>query len=231
MLTEVAEGIKMVAETIQNVKDIYESVKDGRQYFTNKYPGIKTDVADMCIELQKTCNAVATASAIITHFRFNASPGVIDNEPTRFNDYFMKYKTSATEARDEILRLKGSCGKIRMHIEKLDDEAEQSSGKRNFLTFLGLHDPAKTAQVRDALQNIYNDEREMHYMVDGLAENLTKAINDVDDKLCTDGLMDSRNVPAAAKLLNEYSKLFGSLETEARKQANEIQELVDELNT
>ena len=231
MLTEVVDGIKMVAETITNLKDIYTSVKDGRQYFTNKYPGIKTDVAEMCTELQKTCNAVATASAIITHFRFNASPGVIDNEPTRFNDYFMKYKTSATEARDEILRLKGSCGKIRMHIEKMDDDAGQSIGKRNFLALLGLHDPAKTAQVRNALQNIYNDERELHFMVDGLAESLTKALNDVSGKLCSDGMMDSRNVPTAGRLLNDYAKLFGNLETEARQQANDIQELVDELNT
>jgi hypothetical protein len=228
VVDEVAAALKLVSDTFKNLKEIYTAVHDGYQYFSTNYPEIKKDVAGMCVELRKTCTAVATAAAVMTHFRFNVSPGAIDNEPTRFNEYFIKYKTDAEEAQKLIRELKGSCTKIIGHAEKL--KADAASLNKTFLALFGLHSPERAQDVEEALANIYNEEKEWYIVVGVLSENLTKAIQDVSNALGAGGTMHAANVPAAAQLLNEYATLFGRLELEARSQADEIQALIDELN-
>ena len=231
MIKDVADGIELVSGAIKNMKEIYTAVKDGRQYFTNKYPDIKNDVSNMCVELRKTCNAVATASSIMTHFRFNVSPNAIDHEPTRFNEYFIKYKTSSVEVENLIRSLKGSCTKIIHHAEKLKREASSRINTNDILALFGLYSHERTRAVEEALQNVYNEEKEWYIVVGKMSTNITKAVNDVSNTLGANGMMHSDNVKAAALLLNDYAELFGALEIEARNQANEIQDLIDELNT
>lgn len=230
MLTEITDGIKLISDTIGNVKDIYEAVKDGYQYFNTKHPEIKKDVSAMCVELYKTCNAVATASGIITHFRFNGSPAAIDNEPTRFNQHFIGYKTGSQQAQDLIRSLKGSCHTIRQHAENLRQEAESTGFKNGFLSLFGLYSEERAYNLQLALENVYNEEHEWYLVVGRLSESITLAVQDVSLALETDGLMLSSNVPAASKLLNEYATAFGELELKAGRQADEIQAMVDELN-
>lgn len=229
MLREVTDAIKMVSDNIKNLKEIAAAVKEGCGYFSKKYPGIKEDVAAMCVELRKTCNAVATASAIMTHFRFNISPDAINHEPTRFNEYFIRYKDDTVELENLIRQLKGSCSKIGAHADRLRSEAA-ARGFDHFLAFFGLHSHERTAAIEQALQDIYNEEKEWYIVVGALSNSISRAIKDVSDTLGAGGMMHADNVNAAATLLNNYAALFGALELEARSEANEIQELVDALN-
>lgn len=230
IISEVTDALKLVSETIKNTKEVYDAVNDGYQYFNKKYPEIKTDVVEMCNELWKSCNAVAVAAGIVTNFKFNGTPQALPNEPSRFNEHYMNYISNNNEARNLIRSLKGSCHKIEMHVRHLEDEAGNKLNSRDFLALFGLHSYAKSNEVKSALQNIYNDEREMYYMVDKLSESITKALNDVNNALAPNGLMHADYVPDAAKLLNDYAKLFGALQTDARNQANALETLVEELN-
>lgn len=225
VVKEVADGINLVSDTIESLQKIYTAVKDGYQYLDLKHPEIKKDVANMLVELRKTCNAIETASSIMTHFRFNVSPGEINREPTRFNNYFIEYKVDSNNARDLIRNLKGSCRIIEARVHELDKKA----GKSTFLEFLGLDSTEREVEVRNALQNIYDEERQWYIVVDKMAENLRIAINEVSDALGPNGMMHANNVPTAALLLNEYAELFGHLELKAKQEADNIQELIDEL--
>ncbi len=229
MVKDVVEGVKLVSSTIQNIRNIYSTVNDGYQYMNTNYPEIKNDLVIMCSELKKTCNAVAKASEIITHFRFNISPVTIHGEPTRFNDYFIKYKMDSGEAKNRIRSLKGSCSIITKHAQKIQKDATTKFNKNNFLELFGLYSIERARQVEQALSNIYNEEKEWYIIVDVLSESLKMAINDVSDHLETNGMMHSDNIKIAAPLLKKYSALFEQLEKESNQQAQAIQDLMDTL--
>lgn len=118
IVKEVADGIKLLADGIDNIRKIYGAIRDGKEYLETTHPDVKTDVAAMCVEMRKTLQAIATASSIITHFRFNVSSQAIQSEPSRFNDYLMQYKTQAMNVESQLDSLRGHCHKIREHAEK-----------------------------------------------------------------------------------------------------------------
>ncbi|GAA3946105.1 hypothetical protein [Hymenobacter algoricola] len=229
VVKEVADGIKLVAESIKNLKEVYAVVQEGLGYFEKTYPDIKKDVSGMCVELRKTCNAIATASAVMTHFRFNTTPGAIASEPTRFNEYFIKYKDDRTEIESLIRSLKGSCGKIVAHTERLKREAAPRFSN-SFLALFGLHSAARAERVQQALGNICNEEQVLSIVVGRLSDSIHKAVSDVSDMLGPHGMMHADNVPQAAQLLNVYAGMFAELEMQAREQVEELQELIDKLN-
>jgi len=218
------DDITLVADAIKNIKEIHTAIKDGKKYFEKAHPEIKKDVSDMCAELQKTCNAIATASSVITNFRFNSSAGALDNEPTRFNDYFINYKKNKNEAEDLIRSLKGHCYIIKQHADKI------SYGNTNsFWTYFGLQSMQREQELGVLLQNIYDDEQDFHSIVYLMAHSMNSAIEDVTDALCENGMMSSTKVPTAALKLSEYSKSFKELELVASKTRDELDATIKEL--
>ena len=224
ILKEITDGIKLVADAIKNIKEIHDAIKDGKKYFEKAHPEIKKDVIAMCDELLKTCNAIATASSIITNFRFNASPGAIDNEPTRFNDYFIRFKTNRNEAEDLIRSLKGHCHIIKEHANKI------SQGDTNsFWSFIGLQSQQRKTELSALLQNIYDDERDFHSIVYRMAQSMNAAIEDVTSALSLNGMMNSSKVPDASMKLIEYAKSFKELELLAEETRNKLSATIQEL--
>ncbi len=223
ILKEVTDDIKIVSDSIKNIKSIYEAIKDGKKYIETQHPEIKSDVAAMCEEMKKTCAAIATASRVITNFRFNSSD--MDKDPTRFNEWFIKYKTNKNEAGNLIRSLKGHCQKIKYHADKISQGNQDS-----FWKYLGFNTEEKNKELGELLQGIYNDERDLYNTVYKMAESMNAAIEDVTEALCLNGMMHSSKVPEAALKLNEYRTIFKELETSAAKTEDNLNEIVQELN-
>jgi hypothetical protein len=224
VVIEVSEAINLVAGAIKNIKDIHTALKDGKMYFEKKHPEIKKDVQAMCAELQKTCSAIVIASSVVTNFKFDASPAVIELQPTRFNDYCIHNATSRVGAEDLIRSLKGHCSVIRGHAEKL------TQGKPElFWRFFGLSAAEKEVELGEKLMDLYNDEKEFHITVGKMASSIEKAFTDVTDTLCSNGLMHASNVPEAAAKLGAYSLLFRELKTKAEQTRDDIGETMIEL--
>lgn len=224
VIKEITDGIALVSDAIKNIKEIHTAIKDGKKYFETTHPEIKADVAAMCTELQKTCNAIAVASSVITNFRFNSSPGAIDGEPTRFNNYFISYKNDEKKAEELIRSLKGHCYIIKQHAEKI------SQGEiKSFWIFLGLKSPEREEELGRLLQKIYDDESDSYTLVNRMAYSLNAAIEDVTNALIVDGMMHASKVKDAALKLSEYSVSFKKLENLAQNTRDELDLTIQEL--
>jgi hypothetical protein len=225
VLKEITDSIKLVADAIKNIKEIHTAIKDGKKYFEKAHPEIKKDVVAMCNELYKTCNAIATASSIITNFRFNGSPSAIDNEPTRFNNYFISFKTNNSEAENLIRTLKGHCHIIKAHADKI------TNGNSNLFWNIisSSASDQRKAELGQMLQNIYNDEQDFYNVVYQMAKSMHLAIEDVTNALTVNGLMLGTQVPQAATSLQIYAAIFKDLEALATTTRDQISATVDAL--
>lgn len=220
IIKEVADGIKLVGESIKNIREIQKAIKDGKGYFEKKHPDIKTDVKVMLGEMQKTCDAISKAAGIITHFSFNTSPGAIDSEPTRFNNLFIDYKKDLNFTQQSIDLLRGRCSIIGEHIQSITQKKSQT-----FWSIIGLYSKDREDELEKKLYTIYNADEAFRVMVAEMAKSMNKAINDVSDALETNGMMMSANVPLAAQKLLEYKVVFRELEDESKNTAAEIADL------
>ncbi len=229
IVKEVADGIKLVAEGIDNIRKIYDAIRDGKKYLETTHPDVKSDVSAMCIEMRKTLQAIATASSIITHFRFNVSSQAIATEPSRFNNYLMQYKTQAMNIENQLDSLRGHCSTIRKHAQDLEKKAKKAKLASMFKLF-GLNSDQMEQELASALDQVYNEEMQFHSNVWTMRMVLERSLDDIGQKLGSPGAMDARYVPTAAKILGEYAEHFSKLETEANYAALQLQTLVDELS-
>ena len=229
IVKEVADGIKLVADGIGNIRKIYDAIHDGKEYLKTEHPDVKDDVAAMCIEMRKTLQAIATASSIITHFRFNVSTQEIESEPTRFNDYLIKYKFQAMNVESQLDSLRGHCHIIHDHVEKLEEKAKKAK-LAGMLKLFGLSSDRREQELSKALENIYDDEMQFHSNVWQMRMVLERSLDEIGTILGPPGTMDAKNVPTAAKTLGEYAEHFGKLESDANYEALRFQGLIDELS-
>jgi uncharacterized protein YoxC len=225
IIKDISDTVEIVAKSVKNIQEISKAVKTGVGYLKIKHPEVKDDLKAMCIELQKTCDAISKSSSVITHFKFNGSPQAIQSEPTRFNEHYKEYKLNSTYAQNVILELKGSCFKIKQHIGKYE---EPSTGKSIF-TFLGMHDQEKEDKLFEAVQRIYNDELDFINIVHHLGKAITESINHISKSMEHNNMMDYTLVPVAASLLNAYATQFLNLELSALEAKEELANLIDDL--
>ena len=229
IVTEVSDGIKLVTDGIENIQKIYRAVRDGKNYLITKHPQVKLEVAEMIIEMRKTLQAIAAASSLITHFRFNVSDQAVQTEPSRFNDYLMQYKAEAQHIEILLDSMRGHCHKIRHHAENMEAEAGRAN-LANMLKFFGLRSDEREKELSAALNRVYDEEMEFHSNVWNMRMILEKSLDDIGRKLGPPGTMDAKNVPEAAKALGEYATHFSKLESDANHAALDLQRLVDELS-
>lgn len=225
VVNEVLAGVKLVADGIENIRTIYSAINDGKDYIDRLHPDVKGDLALMCTEMRKTCNAVATASAIITHFRFTVTGSARDLEPARFNDHLMRNKLDVKNVEDQLNALRGHCGVIEEHANNLDSKAK-SANMRSLFRLIGIDSVPREIQLAEALHSIYDDEMEYHRNIYGMRQTLERALEAIGDELGPPGSMDPANVPKAAAALGDYAEVFGKLESDANYAAFQLQELI-----
>jgi hypothetical protein len=225
VVAEVRDGVKLVADGIENIRTIYSAMNDGKEYIDQLHPDVKKDLAAVCVEMRKTANAVATASAIITHFRFTTAGHAKDLEPARFNEHLLESKSDVQDIEDQLNALRGRCGIIREHAQKLDIRARRG-GLRSLFRLIGVDSEEREEQLGNALTRIYDDEMQFHHNVYGMRQTLESALEAVGSDLGPRGTMDPKNVPKAAATLGEYADIFNELESNANYAAFQLQQLI-----
>ena len=223
-VAEVAEAIKIVAESIKNLQSIQKAMKDGKKYLEKAHPDIKPVIAQMCSEMAKTCKAIAESAALITHFKFNGSAATLDQEPARFNEHLVKSVGLNQDIRHFIQNTKGHCAQIKQNVFKLTD-----GQPNNFWRLFGMEHSQRTAELAQKLSLVYEEEIQMFQMMDVMTDALNKAIADVTNALCVDGLMQGSQVPKAARVLAVHAEPFLELQRTAIASQQELQFLAEDL--
>lgn len=117
-------AIVLVATTIPLLRAMNE---DAHAYLQAKHPDVREDVAALCAELRKTAQAIAAASAIVTHFRFQVGPDPNPAELSPFNDYLIRNKGLAGHAEEQLHNLRRHCHVIRDRVSKIEQQARRPS--------------------------------------------------------------------------------------------------------
>ncbi|RLD75210.1 MAG: hypothetical protein DRJ10_15715, partial [Bacteroidetes bacterium] len=70
IIKEVLDALTAVKESIDHIQTISDAIKKGKDYLKTQHPNVANDLVIMCEEMRKSSQALASASSIITHFRF-----------------------------------------------------------------------------------------------------------------------------------------------------------------
>ena len=227
ILGEVTDAIKAVSETIESIKTISAAINSGKEYLQTNHPQVAQDLIVMCGEMKKSSHALATASAIITHFRFVLG----DNntaEAIRFNDLLVEHKLKAENVEQQINSMRGHCSVIAGHASHIREHADPR-GLTTIAAVLGFHSAEKEHELATALQNIYNEEMQYHLGVYAMADAIRTSLQAIQDELGPPGAINPDNVPNAAVALGEYATAFAEIESKCKRNAKELQTSIDSL--
>ena len=72
IIQEVLDAIAAVSDSIDKIQTIADAIKEGKTYLKSTHPNVAEDLAEMCEEMRKSSQAIASASSIVTHFRSRA---------------------------------------------------------------------------------------------------------------------------------------------------------------
>ena len=227
IIQEVRDAIVAVSDSIDHIQTISEAIKEGKDYLKSTHPNVADDLAAMCEEMRKSSQAIASASSIVTHFRF-----VIGNahvaEASRFNEHLVNHKAQAESVQQQLRSMRGHCTVIEEHAEAIRKKAKPTV-LTSISEVLGLRSTEREQQLADALQGIYNEEMEYHRGVYQMANAVQKALKAVQDELGPPGTIVPEKVPSAAKVLGEYAVAFADLESRCNHNALMLQASIDEL--
>ena len=226
---ETLDALGAVSEAIGNVRTIAQAVRDGRDYLKTTHPEVAEDLAAMCEEMRKTAHALASASSIVTHFRFVVGDG-LSGEASRFNEHLLRHKSQAERVRQLLESMRGHCSTIRGHAEQIRDGA-RAKGLRSLFSFLGLHSEAREDELAEALDRIYNEELDYHLNISAMAAAIGLALQSVQEALGPPGMIDPAKVPDAARVLGEHAEAFARVEADASFSALDLQDSIDSLRT
>jgi len=226
VVKEVLEAIKLLGDGVKSMEAIVTACGDGKKYLMNRHPDVAADLAAMCVEIQKTLLAMATASSVVTNFRFTIAGEAVATEPRRFNQAFIAHKPVEAEFRAQINRSRGRCSQIGTHARRMQEKANGTDLSSVF-SLLGV--PAKERQLDLArtLQMVYDDDRMFHDVVDQMTIAVTATFRAVQDALGPSGAMDPARVVVAAKVLGEHADEFLPIESRCLFLAGELQKVID----
>ncbi len=177
--------------------------------------------------MQKTAQALAAASSIVTHFRFVVRDG-LSAEAARFNEHFVDHKAQAESVERQLRSMRGHCSVIEKHAEKIKKDAAPTP-LSSLAAALGLASDEEDQKVAAALRGIYNDELQYHLGVQRMTQAIKLALGAVQDALGPPGVIDPARVPDAAAVLGEYSIAFAELEATCNNTVLQLQESIDAL--
>jgi hypothetical protein len=227
IIQEVRDAIAAVSESIDHIQTISDAIKEGTTYLKSAHPYVAEDLAKMCEEMRKSSQAIASASSIVTHFRFVIGDGQ-SAEASRFNEHFVKHKMQADAVQQQLRSMRGHCSVIKEHANAIQDKAKPGV-LTSISEALGLRSTQRERELADALQGIYDEEMEYHRGVYQMANAVQEALKAVHDELGPPGAIDPQHVPNAAATLGEYAVAFAELESRCNHNALILQASIDEL--
>lgn len=227
IVKEALDALKVVSEAIDNIKTISEAIRDGKEYVKTQHPEVAGDVAAMCEQMRNSLTALASASSIITHFRFVLGDD-LSAEAARFNQHLIAHKSKAEQVRQQLMSMRGHCHIIHEHADKISASAG-SKGLKSVFAVFGLHSADRERQLSQALGEIYDEEMEFYRNVDAMTRALEASLAVVQTTLGPPGVLDPGKVPAAAGVLGEHAVVFADLESQCNYTALELQSSIDTL--
>ena len=220
----VLDAINAVSKGIENMQRMSKAIKTGKDYLKTQHPDVAIDLAIMCDEMRKSSNALASASSIVTDFRFvvgDAQP----NSALQFNRIFSEHKEKAGTVEQVIDSMCGHCRVITTQRKS----PRKWTQRTPFPLILAQHSNEREQDLAKALQEIYDEEMEYHNGVVAMADVVKATLKAVQDELGPPGIIDPNNVPDAGVVLGEYATAFSKLETRCKSVSTELQEIIDAL--
>lgn len=230
IVKEVLDAMKLLSDGIKSMETFISACRSGQQYLKSRHPDVSQHLSIMCVELKKTLLAMATASSTVTHFSFTVAGSAVDTEPRRFNDAFIAHKPIEEQLRQQINVSRGHCQTIGKHAQKMAKKAK-ARGLNGLFGLLGVKSKEREKQLSDTLSQIYTEDMMFHVVVDQMTVAVTATFRAVQKALGPAGSMDPANVRKAAKVLGEHAEKFSALESQGVYLANELQKVIDEMNS
>ena len=228
-IVEILGTLEIVATAIENIRTIGDAVRDGKAYLEKKHPEAKKDVVVMLEEMVKTTKFVREASAVITAFRFVKDS---DASATEFNALWVKQNAEAKYFRDNLDALRGHCGVIRQHADKIAIEA--LNGDRDykvlFGNLFGLNSPQRDAELAAQLARLANEDYDVEQTARLLLDTIERALGAVNEAITSeDDMIDPTRLAAGAAILRQCREKFVPIEQKAEVARASITKLIDEL--
>src|SRR5260370_31055901 len=162
IIKEVIDAIGTVTQTIEHVQKISEAIRNGRDYLKTKHPQVASDLIVMCEEMRKSSEGLATASSIVTHFRFVVGDA-LSMSALQFNQCLVDHKVQPDTVEQRLNSMRGHCTVIKNHANAIAKNADPSGLTMTTLAAaLGLHSPERERGLAAALQGIYDEEMQYH---------------------------------------------------------------------
>ena len=162
----------------------------------------------MLSEMQRSVEGLASATSVVTGFRFTSKGTDVDREPARFNDYVIEKKTEVAKLRGNIRELKGSCEKVRESRDKLNEIAGDRNDWAAMFRLLSSKRHKRDAELADALSTFYADDQRMIELIERILNLSQTALDEADAALGPAGTALPDNVGSAAAVLTVYSAAF-----------------------
>lgn len=229
MLTDVIEGLKLVAEGIENVQKIAEAVKSGKDYLKTNHAEAQSALRAMIGELSKSVLTIKKVSAVLTNYRFSIATDSQGAELARFNEHFISSKDETERLRQNLENLRTHCSKVRKHAGAISESVTAPGLTDMFRDLLGLRSPEKEKELGEKLDKLSFEDFAVANSANQMLECLELALQDVQNTLGNGGAAYPENIPAAAALLRQYGLEFAKMEDHAVAAIKIIQEAVDEL--
>jgi len=211
LIREVVDGVKLVIELVEGIQKIAGTIKSGADFLSRKHPDVRNAVLALCEEIDKTLQALADASALVTRFRFTVAGPAVATEPTRFNDYLVSNQVKESDLAARITQLRGRCAAIDKASSDLSASALRG-GLRSLWSLFGQDGSAWEIQMADTLDKLHNEEAGIYQLTGRFAEAIVTTLRSVDQVVAG----DPAHVPAADALLREHAAFFFDLEAKCR---------------
>jgi hypothetical protein len=226
-VSDVGALLNLVGDGIRNVRTIVDATRDGYAYLQAHHSGAQADLASLLVEMGKLTEYLADAASIITGFAFTVSGSDVARQPRAFNDLVVDRQAVFARFDAQLEVTRSHCSVIGNHAWRLGEEAR----KKGLPNLFGLVKAGtkRAEEMSRQVQEVYGNDAELLSQFKNMAMAVKLALGDVQAALGPPGQMDPGNVPAAAKLLGEYSTRFLAIQVRADDAKRELNSLVNDL--
>lgn len=226
VITEVAEGLKLLGDVVKSTREIVKAINDGRAYLKRYHPEAEKDLSGVLAQMERAVEGLASVTAVVSSFRFvvagdSADRLAAERDLRDLRKYLMKQSQDIATLQGRIRALKADCDKVRILRDKLDGRSK----KRSWVALLGLADKmaARSQALYSSLSTFFADDQMMIQSLSQLLKLAQDAVDEVTASLGPAATMNPDNVPLAATILGAYAELF-------QKPTRELQDLANQLN-
>lgn len=229
IIRELADSIHLLAEIVQDTRELAKAINDGREYLTRQHPEAKNDLSNMLSEMQTTVEGLASVTSVVTGFRFTTKGAAVDFEPARFNRYVIDQKEKVTSLRGKISKLKGSCDKVGQARDKLNELAGDKNDWTAMFRLFSSKRREMDARLASSLSNFYADDQRMLDLIETVLHLSEVALSEADEALGPAGTASPDSIGTAAAVLGVYSAAFKQSEADLTALVETLQDSVKAL--